>query len=139
MGIAEILYYVALLFSVVLAVISTILAVKEKKKKKTDNCENRTESVDGISQTEKTSVNTSEGFWSEMWQKIPIYMVKAEEFYNQIVGRVSGIKTGVHKLSQVLDKVKMDCLSSNVEYDEDKATAIVESLMTVANQINSNK
>ena len=135
MNIADILYYVALLFSVVLAVVSTIFAVKKRK----NDSENRETSVNGVNQNEEDTVNTSTGFWSEMWQKIPEYMVNAEKFFNQLVGKVSGTKTGAQKLQQVLDKVKIDCLSSGVEYEEDKATAIVESLMTVANNLNTNK
>lgn len=133
---SEILYFATLAFSILLSIFTTILAYKRKKSRKvgTEDTENGTQTDNGNIEDKK--VNT---FWSDLFQKIPSYMVAAEKFYNQLVGKNSGIKTGVQKLEQVLDKVKIDCLTAGVEYNEQKATDMVNSLVDLTNQVNTNK
>lgn len=135
MQFTDVLYIAVLLFSVMLSIITTIMARKAKSK---ENCEtsieNRTESSDGNSKDQKVK-----NFWEELLTKLPDYIVSAEQFYNQIVGKSSGVKTGVQKLAQVLDKVKIDCLTAGVEYDEQKATEMVNGLIDMTNKVNTNK
>lgn len=139
MALNEILYIVAVGFSVGLSVITTVVATKKSKQTEQvesgrNSTENGTQSVDG--NTKDTKVKN---FWGTLAEKLPSYIVSAEQFYNQLVGKASGIKTGAQKLAQVLDKIKIDCLTSGVEYDEQKATDMVNNLVDLTNQVNTNK
>lgn len=135
MQFTDILYIAVLLFSVVLSIITTVMARKTKSK---ENCEtgveDRTKSSNGNSKDQKVK-----NFWEELLTKLPDYIISAEQFYNQIVGKSSGVKTGVQKLAQVLDKVKIDCLTAGVDYDEQKATEMVNGLIDMTNKVNTNK
>ena len=136
----EILYFVAIIFSVVLSIITTITTVKKGKNTKRQigdcNDEEPQECVNGIDKDEEIA---EESFWSKLFTKIPQYIINAEQFYNQICGKASGIKTGQQKLSQVLDKIKIDCLSEDVDYDEERAKSMVNNLIELTNNVNTNK
>lgn len=138
MALNEILYIAAIGFSIVLSVITTVSTIKKSKQKQvesgTNSTENGTQSVNGDNQD--TEVKT---FWATLSEKLPSYIISAEQFYNQLVGKASGIKTGAQKLAQVLDKIKIDCLSAGVNYDEQKATDMVNNLVDLTNQVNTNK
>lgn len=135
---SEILYLAALGFSVGLSIGTTIVTFKEAKRKQIKSRENFTENseqnIDGDYQDTKIK-----SFWSKIFEKLPSYITDAEKFYNQIVGKASGVKTGAQKLTQVLDKVKIDCLTDNVEYDEQRATNMVNQLVELTNKVNINK
>ena len=135
MGWSDILYLAAIGFSVGLSIITTI--VTRKKPKQVESGEQSTENGEQVivGDTENKKVS----FWSELSQKLPQYIVAAETFYNQLVGKQSGLKTGAQKLAQVLDKVKIDCLTAGVEYDEQKATKMVNDLVDLTNSVNTNK
>lgn len=132
---SDILYLAAIGFSVGLSVITTIIT--RKKPKQVESREQTTENgeQDIVGDTENKKVS----FWSELSQKLPQYIVAAETFYNQLVGKQSTLKTGAQKLAQVLDKVKIDCLTAGVEYDEEKATKMVNDLVDLTNSVNTNK
>lgn len=135
MGWSDILYLTAIGFSVVLSVVTTIITRKKPKQVESgeQSTENGEQGVVGDTENKKVS------FWSELSQKLPQYIVAAETFYNQLVGKQSGLKTGAQKLAQVLDKVKIDCLTAGVEYDEQKATKMVNDLVDLTNSVNTNK
>ena len=117
MSIQTIISAVIFVFSAILTIITTIKARKTK-----------------TTEDSKTS-----NFWTELFTKIPEYIKTAEQFFNQIAGKASGIKTGAQKLTQVLDKIKIDCLTAGVEYNEQKATDMVNSLVDLTNNVNTNK
>ena len=135
MQISDILYIAVLVFSVILSIVTTVMARKTKQKgNNIESAENGKENTDGIGENKKV-----DNFWTEMLTKLPSYIVSAEQFYNQICGKASGIKTGAQKLAQVLDKVKIDCLTNGVTYDEQKATDMVNGLIDMTNEVNTNK
>lgn len=120
MVISQMLYYILLCVSVGLGIVSTCVAVLKGKKSK-NSCEFDKSDCKSISQ--------------EIISKIPQYMVAAEQLYNALVP--NGVqKTGAQKLSYVLDKIKIDCLSANMEYNEDEVTKEVEKLIDLTKQVN---
>lgn len=142
MGWSDILYLAAIGFSVGLSVITTVVTRKKSKQveSREPSTENGEQVIVGDTENEKVSTeNKKVSFWSELSQKLPQYIVAAETFYNQLVGKQSGLKTGTQKLAQVLDKVKIDCLTAGVEYDEQKATKMVNDLVDLTNSVNTNK
>lgn len=138
MALNEILYIATLGFSVITATVTTVISIKKSKTKQVESGENPTEN--GTQNNDGNSKNSKvKNFWDTLFEKLPSYIVSAEQFYNQLVGKASGIKTGAQKLAQVLDKIKIDCLSAGVDYDEQKATDMVNSLVELTNQVNTNK
>ena len=67
---------------------------------------------------------------------IPKYMCAAEELYNNLVNP-SIKKTGAQKLSFVLDKVKLDCATNGVPYEEEVVVEKVEELIDFTKKVNS--
>lgn len=121
MVVSQIIYYALACVAIGLGVVSTVVAFVKGDKSKIDK--STTESgIKTISQ--------------EIISKIPDYVVMAENFYNSLVPS-SMQKTGAQKLAYVLDKVKIDCLTNNVEYNEQKVTDEVEKLIDLTKQVNS--
>lgn len=121
MVISQIFYYALACVAIGLSVVSTVIAFIKGNKSKTDK--STTESgIKTISQ--------------EIISKIPEYVVMSENFYNSLVPS-SMQKTGAQKLAYVLDKVKIDCLTNNVEYNEQEVTNEVEKLIDLTKQVNS--
>ena len=139
MPITDILYIVGVVVAMCGAVISTIVTLKGNKNSKTKSgtVETGKESSDGSVENVSEQVKT-ESFWSILFQKLPTYIAGAEEFYNKLVPN-SMVKTGAQKLAYVLDKVKIECLTNNVTYDETKATDMVNELVDFTNKVNTNK
>lgn len=137
MAINEILYLAAVVFSVGASVVSTVIVRrKHKQTQQVDEAtvENGKQDIVGSDKNPKV-----ENFWAKLSEKLPQYIISAEQFYSQLVGKASGVKTGVQKLAQVLDKIKIDCLTAGVDYDEQKATTMVNGLIELTNNVNTNK
>lgn len=137
MAINEILYLAAVVFSVGASVISTIVVRnKHKQRQQVDETTVENGKQDIVGSDKNSKVET---FWAKLSEKLPQYIVSAEQFYSQLVGKASGVKTGVQKLAQVLDKIKIDCLTAGVDFDETKATSMVNNLIDLTNNVNTNK
>lgn len=131
MTIQEIFYYATILLSIIMSIVVSVFSVKRKKK--TDpNCEIAVENV------ENNGENNNKSYAEVILNNIPKYMIAAENLYNNIVNP-SIKKTGAQKLAYVLDKVKIDCLTNNVEYNEQVITNKVEELIDLTKEVNSNK
>ena len=140
MPIGEILYIAGVAVAIGASIVSTIVTLKgnkNSKKKSERTVETGKESPNGNTENVSTQVK-QESFWSVLWQKLPNYIIAAEDFYNKLVPN-SMIKTGAQKLAHVLDKVKIECLTNGVEYNEQKATDMVNELVDFTNSVNTNK
>lgn len=69
-------------------------------------------------------------------EMIPKYMEQAEKQFNTVCNPAMK-KTGSQKLSFVQDKIKIDCLSSGVKYNEDKVNEKVEEFINLTKNVNS--
>lgn len=69
-------------------------------------------------------------------EMIPKYMEQAEQQFNSACNPAMK-KTGAQKLSYVQDKIKIDCLSSGVKYNEDVVNNKVEEFIDLTKQVNS--
>lgn len=118
-------YYIVLILSVVVSVTVSLISTKrtKKNKKSSETAENNTE-------------NNNPHITQTILSNIPKYMIAAEQLYNNIVNPAIK-KTGAQKLAYVLDKVKIDCLTDNVQYDENVVTEKVEELIDLSKQVNS--
>lgn len=122
----ELIYIGCVIASVLFSIIISIVSFcKEKKNNKNSNV--------GTVETIKSDIKT---FGDVVLKNIPKYMISAEQLYNNIVNPAIK-KTGAQKLAYVLDKVKIDCLTNGVEYNEDVVTAKVEELIDLSNNVNS--
>lgn len=72
----------------------------------------------------------------DILRNIPKYMEMAEQQFNSMVSTANK-KTGQQKLEYVKDKVKIDCLSANIEYDETVVTNEVEEFTNFSKKVNS--
>lgn len=121
MEISQIIYYTLACVAIGLSVVSTVIAFVKGNKSKT---------------TQPTTQSGIKNISQEIISKIPEYIVMAEQFYNSLVPS-SMQKTGAQKLAYVLDKIKIDCLTNNIEYDEQKVTEEVEKLIDLTKQVNN--
>lgn len=115
----EIIIYGLLIISTICSIISSFW-----KSKKTT--ESGSEDVEGSG---KNNVIRN------IFDNIPKYIVSAEKLYNSLVGQ-TGKKTGVEKLAYVLDKIKLDCATAGVEYDEAQATEKINELVAFTKEVN---
>ena len=119
MEVTKIIYIVVV---ITFLIVNCIFSVKSSKKNKTtktqDSCE-------------KPTIMT-------ILQRIPNYIIAAEELYNNLVNPAIK-KTGTQKLQYVLDKVKVDCLTNGIEYNEDYIKEETEKLVELTKQVNSDK
>ncbi len=129
MGIKDLLYYGLVLCSIFISLVVSYIATKKDKKSK----RTKTIAENGV-QSDKGS---SKLFKEIVLDNLPKYMIMAESLYNGIVNP-SIKKTGAQKLAFVLDKVKIDCLTNNIEYNEQEVTNKVEELVDLTKQVNSN-
>ena len=72
--------------------------------------------------------------FDKIYAKIPEYMEVAENMYNTI-----GSKLGSSKLSDVLNKIKMDCVSNNKEYDETFWKDKIEKFVDFSKNVNTKR
>lgn len=121
MIISQIIYYALACAAIGLSVVSTVVAFVKGNKSKTNQS------------TAESGIKTIS---QEIISKIPDYVVMAEKFYNSLVPS-SMQKTGAQKLAYVLDKIKIDCLTNGIEYNEEKVTEEVEKLIDLTKQVNN--
>lgn len=112
MQLLDIIKIVIFSISIVTAIISTIIACKKKKDKGEQNI----------------------SFFDILNNNIIEYMQCAETLYSQVSS--VGSKTGVLKESDVLNKIKIDCLSNGVEYNEDIAKNKIKELIEFSKTVN---
>lgn len=127
MTIQEIFYYATILLSIIMSIVVSVFSVKRKKK---------TETI--AKNVKNDNQDNNKSYAEVILSNIPKYMIAAESLYNNIVNP-SIKKTGAQKLAYVLDKVKIDCLTNNVEYNEQVITDKVEELIDLTKEVNSNK
>lgn len=118
---SQIIYYIILGVTVVLSIASAAWNFFTKKKSMSANI---------------VVKGNTKSFSQEIKYKLPQYIIAAEQFYNSLVPQGMQ-KTGAQKLAYVLDKIKIDCLSSDVEYNEQDVTEEVEKLIDLTKQVNA--
>lgn len=129
----KLVYYFVLLIFVLLSIVLTVIQFYKSKKSKKISSTTAT--------GEDNPTETSSTLLGDILNNIPKYMVAAEQFYNALVP--NGLqKTGAKKLEDVLQKIKIDCLSNGISYDkqvEEQATTKVEELIELSKNVNSKK
>lgn len=128
MHITQLLYYGILCVSVLLSVSVTVITYIKGRKRKQNAIKNG-ETIGEVTESDTRPLSR------RIIDALPSWIVSAEQFYNSIVPN-SMQKTGGHKLAYVLDKVKMDCLTHNEEYDENSAISEIEKLIDMTKQVN---
>lgn len=129
----QLIYYILLaLFVLVSTVLAIIQFVKSRKDKSVNNTTQAgNEPVKGDNQSLL-------GF---ILDNVPKYMVAAEQLYNSLVP--NGLqKTGAQKLADVLQKIKIDCLTNGIVFDEKVEETVVkkvEELIDLTKNVNSKK
>ena len=130
MPIMQLIYYIILVLFVAISIVISIMSYKRKNDTKS------TTAKEG--EISPTGDNIS--ILETILKNIPKYMINAEQFYNKLVP--NGLqKTGVQKLADVLQKIKIDCLTNGITYDENVETVVkekVEELIDLSKTVNSN-
>lgn len=140
MQITEILYIVALVLSILLTIFSFVTNRKSKKISGavSEKCFDGSEKNVAISISTPSENNTladenggksiGQTFKSTL-EKVIGYIETAEKKFNSI----STGKTGVMKLQEVLQMLKVDCLTENIEFDEQYWISIIEKIVEIMN------
>lgn len=114
MNIKDILFYGTIVFSIVATCISYVLGRKKSVKSNSKNSTTNTQTL------------------SQIIEKIPQYMISAEQFFEPLIN-----KGGKLKLSQVLSSLKVDCLENGVKYDENMFKNIINRFIDFSKTVNT--
>lgn len=117
--------------STILSVFSFIKTGKRKSSNTTSTTENSEEQVNG----DETSCESDKSFM-ERFKETLYSLLNNIDLAENLFNAISTGKTGNLKLSQVLDKIKLDFLSQGKEYDNEFWTEIVNSLVCFTKQVN---
>lgn len=130
MPIMQLIYYIILVLFVAISIVISIISYKKKNDTKSTT----------VKKGEISTTGDNISILETILKNIPKYMINAEQFYNKLVP--NGLqKTGVQKLADVLQKIKIDCLTNGITYDETVETVVkekVEELIDLSKTVNSN-
>ena len=123
------------ILTVVLTVVYIIMTVIKKRKSK---CLDK-QKVAVTEDTSKTLERVTA--FDKIYDRIKGYM-QAAEVGNQILKSLAdrsgvSVHTGVQKLAEVLSKIKIDCMTEGVEYDEKYWTDKIEELIKFSKVVNA--
>ena len=113
MEIIEIIKIVIVILSVITATISTIISVKKGK----------------------VTTDTKSDFITILNENVIKYMQTAETVFKQLSS--VGTKLGNLKETDVLNKIKLDCFSKGVDYNEELAKEKIKELIEFSKTVNS--
>lgn len=127
------LIWVAL--TLVLTVVYVIMTVIKKRKFK--HLDKQTDAVTEDTNKELERVTA----FDKIYDRIKGYM-QAAEVGNQVLKNLADrsgipIHTGVQKLTEVLSKIKIDCMTEGVEYDEKYWKEKIEELIQFSKVVNA--
>lgn len=130
----NIFYYGILVLSVIISIVCSLITFFNRNKTKRKQDANKI-ADNNAERTESVIENSGKSISRQILDKLPTYIIAAEQLYNSIVPS-SMQKTGAQKLAYVLDKVKIDCLTNGEKYDEDYITGKVNELVDLTKQVN---
>ncbi len=123
------------ILTLVLTVVYIIMTVIKKRKSK--HLDKKTDAV--TEDTNKTLEKVTA--FNKIYDRIQGYM-QAAEVGNQVLKNLADrsgipIHTGVQKLTEVLSKIKIDCMTEGVEYDEKYWKEKIEELIKFSKVVNA--
>lgn len=121
--------------TLVLTVVYVIMTVIKKRKSK--HLDKQTDAVTEDTNKELERVTA----FDKIYDRIKGYM-QAAEVGNQVLKNLADrsgipIHTGVQKLTEVLSKIKIDCMTEGVEYDEKYWKEKIEELIQFSKVVNA--
>jgi len=121
--------------TLVLTVVYVIMTVIKKRKSK--HLDKQTDAVTEDTNKELERVTA----FDKIYDRIKGY-IQAAEVGNQVLKNLADrsgipIHTGVQKLTEVLSKIKIDCMTEGVEYDEKYWKEKIEELIQFSKVVNA--
>lgn len=123
------------ILTVVLTVIFIIMTVIKKRKSK-----HLDKQKDVVTENTNETLKRVTAF-DKIYDRIKGYM-QAAEVGNQVLKNLADrsgipIQTGVQKLTEVLSKIKIDCMTEGIEYDEKYWVDKIEELIKFSKVVNA--
>ena len=75
--------------------------------------------------------------FQEIVDKIPSYIRTAEKIFNNMINPQK--KLGEERKEYVLDKLKVDCMTSGVTYNEEYFTSRIKDIVDTTKEVNKSK
>lgn len=135
---ATIFNLITLIWGILTAVLTVVYIIMTVIKKRKSKCLDKQK--DAVTENANATLERVTAF-DKIYDRIKGYM-QAAEVGNEVLKNLADrsgipIHTGVQKLTEVLSKIKIDCMTEGVEYDEKYWKEKIEELIQFSKVVNA--